>query len=1779
MTTFLCFRHIRSRSLRGFLFIAMICASVATGIASAQTTLLPRHPLPAPELLFIENRGQLAEKSGKPLPEVRYYTAAAGSQTYLTANSLHYVFTKLHGGKSLTETAHSSTSTAQRPLADNYDSVTLYRLDMRFIGANPQPVILADKKAECYFNYYLPQCPDGLTFVPGYRRLLYKDLYPAIDMAVYISGTGMKYDFIVRPGGDISQIKMEYDGQTSLTQTAKRGLEITSPFGSVTEDAPYSFVEQGGQQTTVESEFIVKGSTVSFRTGKYDHTKTLIIDPTRMWGTYYGDNDLDYCSSVAVDGANNIVVGGWTYSGVGIATIGSHQNGSAGGTDGFVVKFDQSGNRLWATYYGGSSHERTKGIAVDKSNNIIFAGSTQSTTSIATAGAYQSTNGGQWDDFIVKFNAAGVRQWGTYYGGAGNEGYGGPEENHVAVDKDDNILFAEHSLVKFTPAGGYLWSAYFGGGQEIYSVAADSENNIFIVGETDAPSGIATPGSYQSVLAGMEDAYIAKYDANGTLLWATYYGGTLQDSFLDAAVDGTDNLLIVGHSGSSNGIATAGTHQTVMNGAFDVIVVKFTGNGARVWGTYYGGGNADEALALALNSAGDIYVAGNTRSATNIATPDGWQTSLAGVSNALLAKFRTSNGTLSWGTYYGGAGDDGGACDAVDRFDNPILIGTTTSTTNIASPGAFKTSYFAQRDGFIVKFCDVTPSVSNVTGSAVICKGTSAELAAQVGFNSYQWYRNGSPIAGATARIHITDNTLPPGVYKYWTAATASGGCSGVSDTIIVTVADNPQVDAGRDTTLCSGSFAVIGSVPTRGTPPYRYQWTPRIGLNDSAIVQPTASPAVTTKYKLLVTDANGCTGEDSVTITVRPAPVLRVANREILLCKGADTTIAVVVVNGTPPFTYTWQPPLALASPTSASTLASPTQSIRYTITVSDINGCKAIDSVTIIVNDPPAPKIMVAGSRTFCKDDSAQLSTEQQYAAYRWSDGSTSSSITVRQPGKYFVTVTDGNGCTGRSDTIEIKQGAMPPGIILGPNTSCPGAITSYLAAKGGAFKWTLSGGGTILNGQTGDSIAIQWITNGVWILSLRQTSVDGCVKDTTLKITIDNKLSPKITVSGATIFCKGDSVVLSAPGYASYRWSNGATTPSITVTSSGKYHVTVANNGGCAGVSDTVNITVSDLPKPAPDIKSSDSVICDGETITLESSQDYAGYQWSTGAITKGITVMQGGRYILTVTNSDGCMGRDTIIIRAGAKPDVTVTVMGAAVLCQGDSVELRASGGFTGYRWSNGAVTPVIYVRKSGSYTVTVTNSDGCEGTSQPVTITVNPAPAPVINGAVRVCLNTTGDYSVTGISGTIIQWNVAGGVILSGQTSASLSILWNVVGTGTITVLQRDTITGCAGTAMLTVIIDSTLKPVIRDVPPFLCEGMSAVLRTDKGYTTYQWFKDNAAISGATTDTLIISQAGVYSVSVVGTGNCAGISDKVTVIVYPLPPKPVIFQNDTILYTTTVAATYQWYMNGTPIPGATNDTLIITGTAGDYTLRITDANGCSSISDPYTPGSTAVMTVAFPFMSGKAGDNVRIPLLLKNYQGISTTGRTFVARVHFNETLLVPTGATPIGTAQNGERHLTLTGTTSLPIDTLMIMNCIATLGADTCTALVIDSFEWQNFDATVFKENGQFCIEEICYANGAPRLLKTTAKTAIAAVYPNPVSAMLTVEYGIAENGRTRITLSDPIGRKVRDIADYIAKAGTYSITANLDDLAQGLYFLTLETPSETVHTQLRIIH
>jgi hypothetical protein len=408
--------------------------------------------------------------------------------------------------------------------------------------------------------------------------------------------------------------------------------------------------------------------------------RTLLNSPsaTLAFSTYLGGSEHDSAAAVTVDTSGNIYVTGRTSSATDFPIRNAIQPILLGPGDAFVTKYDSSGTLIWSTYLGGSHDDDGDAIAVDASGNVYVAGTTSSPDFPTTAGAVQTKyNGQSTTGFVARFNASGSLTYATYLGDAGS--------------KD------------FT----------FGNG-----IAVDTAGHIYVTGETSSAAFPTTPGATRSQFGGVEDAFVTEIDPGQSgaaeLVYSTYLGGGERDASSAIAVDPSGNAYVTGVTASQNFPATASAFASHLTGTTSAFVAKLGPGGTLAYATYLGGGAGRTAGQLAdnggngiaIDASGNVYVTGRTSSTQFPTTAGAVQSSLAGPSDAFVAKLDTTKSGASglvWSTYLGGDKDDWGAAIAIGTTGSVAVTGFTASDNFPITSGAIQNKLAGGDDAFVVQ--------------------------------------------------------------------------------------------------------------------------------------------------------------------------------------------------------------------------------------------------------------------------------------------------------------------------------------------------------------------------------------------------------------------------------------------------------------------------------------------------------------------------------------------------------------------------------------------------------------------------------------------------------------------------------------------------------------------------------------------------------------------------------------------------------------------------------------------------------------------------------------------------------------------------------------------------------------------------------------------------------------------------------------------------------------------------------------------------------------------
>ncbi len=1036
---------------------------------------------------FTENKGQVTDQDGNLRNDVKYIYSAPGFKAIFKANNFSYEVYMAE--KKPAETSEATVKPQEYHMPDKFNKpgdviVTSNRIDIELPGANKNPQIIAEGKSTDYNNYYLAYTPqEGVQNVYSYNKITYKNIWPKIDLVFYARKEGeLKYDIVVHPGGELKTITFLYHGAENV-HIENGNLSLQTSLGRVQENIPLSYTSPDKQKVNIS--YSKEKDKIGFA-GEYDKNKTLVIDPIIIWGTYYGGINNEFAESIFLDKSENVAIAGSTVSTSYIASSGAFQTTFGGKHDAFIVKFTGSGKRLWATYYGGTENDYGKEISGDKNGNLYLAGSTYSTTGISTSGVFQQKHKGGFDAFLLKLDNNGTRKYSTYYGTWGHD-----EGTSVVTDTSGYVFFIgwmrdtttlpieridKTFIIKFDSIGNLEWKTQFGEFNHTYSVdiILNKYGYIYI------------SGSY---------GFLAKFDDKGSKIWSALISDSLtwgEEIFAEDIIeDDSGYIYMAGRTNCTSGLATAGAFKSQTNYDYEeAFLAKFDTSGTIVWSTYYGGDDHDGAKALAKDKDGFIYLAGWANSKSDVATSNSYQNNSGGTIDAFLAKF-TTQGQRVWGTYFGGLEPDFIQAMASDTLGNIYLFGHTESYNNFATKRGYQTSNNSQQgspETFLLKFTEVNPdagitsidSLSNnycgQVSKPVYARIKNYSAAITIDSVFIGWTFNGSnrtpkKFKGAidpgdtsqliylgTVKFIDTLNTL-----KIWTYDPVNHkDLNAKNDTLIQTVkiypfpeskfqfsnkCENEHIDFINQSTVKTGSIVSFlwifgdGDSSTAASPSKAY------------------SKAGTYQVKLITTSNNGCMDSISKEIIIYPRSVPDFS----YTVNCADTTV--YFINQSTLSSGIYKSVWDFGDSTFSNVLhagkkysAPGIYTVKLVTTTSF--GCK--DSITKTINILPLPNPAFTAKKTCLGDSTYFQDSSTSAVSWLWYFGDNQTSTEQHPSHKYSaegsynvsLVVKNANNCTStKSKKIEVYS---LPQSIFSVSDICVTDSFQFTSKGKGATQW---------------------------------------------------------------------------------------------------------------------------------------------------------------------------------------------------------------------------------------------------------------------------------------------------------------------------------------------------------------------------------------------------------------------------------------------------------------------------------------------------------------------------------------------------------------------------------------------------------------------------------------------------------------------------------------------------------------------------------------------------
>ncbi len=641
---------------------------------------------------FIENRGQADS-------QIRYYSP--NGDFYFTPDG---IFTHLIKRESVT----------------GQDSSLIHEkhvvLKKHFLKANTSCEIVGENELPGKVNYFIGNdSTKWKTHLKTFKQVRYKNIYPGIDLVYHGNNGPTEYDLVISPEAPVSQIESVIEGADKLELSSDGDLLVHTPLGILKEKSPVSYQENAGLKQSVSSHFSLSAqNTLSFSVSQYDKSKILVIDPL-IYSSFLGNGDTTdmFSSKVILDSDDNYYIAGVTMFNNFSVTPGAYDTTYSAGQDGFITKINSSGSALiFSTYLGGSSMDYISGVTLDTSRNIFMTGTSRSSNFPITPGAFDSTLNSQFDgDYIVvKLNATG---------------------------------------------SSLIYSTFIGGNNDdqAYGIAVDSTGCAYVAGftlSTDFP----LVSAFDTTCVNGEIG-VCKLNNTGTaLLYSSYLGGTSWDSVADLVLDAKNNAYITGVTSSTDFPITSGAADSTHNGNMDVYLAIIDSYGALSCASFIGGNSSDMGNAIALDSTGNIYIAGETMS-NNFPTTSGVvDPTFDSYSDAFIAKFNPTGTQILYSTLLSGNNSETIYDMVVDSAGNAIVTGGTSSPNFLVSSYPIDNTHNGDFDVFVSKL--------NSNGTAILYSTYMGDTGRDVGTGITLDSHGNACITGYTLspNFTITDNAL-----------------------------------------------------------------------------------------------------------------------------------------------------------------------------------------------------------------------------------------------------------------------------------------------------------------------------------------------------------------------------------------------------------------------------------------------------------------------------------------------------------------------------------------------------------------------------------------------------------------------------------------------------------------------------------------------------------------------------------------------------------------------------------------------------------------------------------------------------------------------------------------------------------------------------------------------------------------------------------------------------------------------------------------------------------
>jgi PKD repeat protein len=1222
-------------------------------------------------LTFIENKNQWDNV-------VKYRATIPEGFLFIRQNSLQYSFydgsALKHGhGQEETEAEHQKHATG----------IKAHSFLVEFENANPSPKIISEQAHETKFNYFLGNDPSKWAEnARGFAELTYQEIYPNINLHLYLQEEQLKYDFIVAAGADASQIAMNYKYAEKVTLESGH-LHIQTSVNKIIEQAPYCYQVINEQKIEVPSKFVLKYKkgkdktpqvTFDFPEG-YNKEYELIIDPILIFSTFSGAQSDNWGNTATYDNDGNLYSGGTIFGQGFPVTAGAFDVSFDGLVDVSILKYNAQGTGLfYATFLGGGQADVPSSMIVNRRNELIILGITGS-SDFPTASAYDNSfdggsatsilgsytfNNGS-DIFISKLSANGSSLTGsTFFGGSGNDGL-----NTIQLGGGAGTI--NNQLVK-----NY--------GDEVRNeVVLDINDNIYIASTTNSPD-FPMVSAHRTTFQGRQEGIVAKFSSNlSSLLWSTYVGGNDLDAAFGIQLSSAGDIYVVGGTTSDDLITHGGTMQSSYRGEIDGFIVRYASNFAWQGASYLGTNAYDQAYYVDVDLTDNVFVFGQTKGSQPV-TPNVYFNNRGGL---FIRKISPNLNTILMATVIGGRSFQPGITPTafmVNDCGNIYLAGWGSS--NIYSTSSNPTYLPIVDVGGMPTTSNALQPNTDLGGNdfyTMILSENAINLVYGSFFGGTNYQRE--HVDGGTSRFDKKTGTI----YQAVCACTGSG----------FTTTPGAYSRQNRSNNCNNAAFKIelgvlkadfISANDIRGCVPFEvtflnrsvegvaYEWDfAGLGTSNQADnVSFTFTEAGTYRVKLIARNPFLCIKSDSTFLTITVAPADFVVSPDTTICQGQSVQLS--ASGGTD---YLWTPSTGLSDPRSATPVATPRETTTYTLTTQNAAGCRKDFTTTVTVLPELIPSFTFTISDPCSENPTVSfVNTTQNGTSYSWDFGDGQTSTALNPPsqsytaGTYTIKLVATNSICNDKDSVT-QQIVIDPDIFTfnGDTTICFGQSVQFNVTGGTSYQWTPTTG--LSDPTIGNPIAspAQTITYTIKVIGR-----NGCEEERQIRMVVGEEIIPDFDIIQSNLCNEFPtvSIVNNTVGATSYLWDfgNGQTSTSrnpanVSYNATGNYKIKlILGNIACSdSLIKEFDYSINNF------FVSPDKSICLGQSFQLEAGEGI-NFSWSP---IKGLsdptssnpiaTPTETTTYTVSITTANGCVKEEevTITVLPELKPDFDVIIV--------------------------------------------------------------------------------------------------------------------------------------------------------------------------------------------------------------------------------------------------------------------------------------------------------------------------------------------------------------------------------------------------------------------------------------------------------------------------------------------------------------------------------------